>query len=185
MFAHPYRYIFIAVLSLYTLLNTILCEVYLYFRIEISWYLALLTITGITLLIWEGNRLLERGIRKLVKADAHKIRFVIYFFLIGNLVAALSTIVMVYLVGRIVLDLPLENNVQPFKLNLIYATLVNLFFHLMNTILLFFHNYKKQWIEAEELRRISTQAQLQLIKNQVNPHFLFNNLNVLSAMVIR
>lgn len=36
----------------------------------------------------------------------------------------------------------------------------------------------------EELKRISAQAQLQAIKNQVNPHFLFNNLNVLSSLVM-
>ncbi|RZK47017.1 MAG: sensor protein lytS [Pedobacter sp.] len=185
MFAHRYRYLFVLGLSIYTLLNTLLCEVYFYFRIDVPWYLALLTITGITLLIWEGNRILEPLIRKVIRADLHKVRFTIYFFLAGNIVATFATILMVWITGVLVLDYKLADNVQPFKLNLIYATLVNLFFHLLNTILLYFNNYKKQWKEAEELRRISTQAQLQLIKNQVNPHFLFNNLNVLSAMVIR
>ena len=45
--------------------------------------------------------------------------------------------------------------------------------------------YRQKWSEAEELRRSSQQAQLQLIRSQVNPHFLFNNLNVLSGMVIK
>ena len=45
MFAHKYRYLFIAALSVYTYINTVLCEVYKYFRIEIEWYVAFGTIT--------------------------------------------------------------------------------------------------------------------------------------------
>lgn len=41
-------------------------------------------------------------------------------------------------------------------------------------------NGKNKQLEAEELKRNNSQAQLQAIRNQVNPHFLFNNLNVLS-----
>jgi LytS/YehU family sensor histidine kinase len=40
-------------------------------------------------------------------------------------------------------------------------------------------------MEVEDLRKVTTQAQIQLVKSQVNPHFLFNNLNVLSGMVIK
>ncbi|MHA4842890.1 sensor histidine kinase [Flavitalea antarctica] len=185
MFAHRYRYLFILMLSCYTLINTLLCEVYFYFRIPVSWYHALFTITGITFIVWEGNRLLERILWKMIPSGGHKIKFVIYFFLAGNVLAGLATLLMVSLTGVFLLGLPISENVQPFKLNLIYATLANLFLHLLNTIFLYFNDYKTQWMEAEELRRISSQAQLQLIRNQVNPHFLFNNLNVLSSMVIQ
>ena len=185
MFAHRYRYLFIVILSCYTLVNTLLCEVYYYFKIPISWYHALFTITGITFLVWEGNRIVEPAIRRMVRAGRHRIRFVLYFFVAGSIIGALATVIMVLLTGLVLLDFPIRENIQPFKLNLIYATLANLFLHLLNTIFLYFNDYKIQWMEAEELRRISSQAQLQLIKNQVNPHFLFNNLNVLSAMVIR
>src|SRR5688572_19897582 len=134
MFAHRYRYLFILLLSCYTLVNTLLCEVYFYFRIPVSWYHALFTITGITFIVWEGSRLLEPVLRKLVPAGGHRIRFVLYFFLTGNVIAALATVIMVSLTGVLILGLPISDNVQPFKLNLIYATLANLFLHLLNTI---------------------------------------------------
>lgn len=64
MFSHRYRYLFILLLSLYTFMNTALCNVYHYFDIDIEWYYALLTITGITFLTWEGNRLIKPWFKK-------------------------------------------------------------------------------------------------------------------------
>ena len=121
-------------LSCYTLINTLLCEVYFYFRIPVSWYHALFTITGITYIVWEGNRLLERVLWKMIPSGGHKIKFVIYFFLAGNVLAGLATLLMVSLTGVFLLGLPISENVQPFKLNLIYATLANLFLHLLLNI---------------------------------------------------
>jgi LytS/YehU family sensor histidine kinase len=92
---------------------------------------------------------------------------------------------MVYFIGHLIYGYSWQQNRNPLKLNIIYATLINLFLHLVNAILFFFREYRRQWTEAEELRRSSEQAQVQLIKSQVNPHFLFNNLNVLSGMVIK
>ena len=38
-------------------------------------------------------------------------------------------------------------------------------------------------VNAEQLQREATQAQLAALKNQVNPHFLFNSLSILSSLV--
>lgn len=57
--------------------------------------------------------------------------------------------------------------------------------HILNAIFVYISEYKNKQLEAEELKRINAQAQLQAIKNQVNPHFLFDNLNVLSGMVMK
>lgn len=62
-----------------------------------------------------------------------------------------------------------------FLINLI----VYMFLHLL------FQNYKTQQIEVELERTISVNlgAQYELLKQQVNPHFLFNSLNTLKSMV--
>jgi two-component system, LytTR family, sensor kinase len=185
MFSHRYRYIFIFLLAAYTYLNTVLCEVYFYFKIETTWYYAFTTILLVTLLIWEGSRLAEPLLRKKFPPEKSRVRFLAAYFVVGNIVAVLSTFFTLWLIGVVLMKLPVKAQIIPLKLNLIYATLVNLFFHLINTIIFFFGEYRKKWAEAEELRRASVQAQLQLIKSQVNPHFLFNNLNVLSSLVIR
>lgn len=38
-------------------------------------------------------------------------------------------------------------------------------------------------VKAEQLRREATQAQFAALKNQVNPHFLFNSLSILTSLV--
>ncbi|MFM9911730.1 MAG: sensor histidine kinase [Chitinophagaceae bacterium] len=185
MFKHKYRYWFIICLSLYTFINTVLCEVYTYFNITIEWYYAILTIFLITFFTWEGNRLFQPVLEKQFKPANNKIKYLATFFLAGNIISFAFTFIVVWFVGMVLHQHSFQQNMIPLKLNIIYGGLVNLFFHLINAIFFFFKEYKKQWVEAEELRQNSTQAQLQLIKSQVNPHFLFNNLNVLSSLVIK
>lgn len=185
MFNHRYRYIFILLLSLYTFINTELCNVYHYFDIRIEWYYAILTILLITGLTWEGNRLLESFIRRKIPPEKSKSRYLGIFFIAGNIIGTASALLVVYLVGHVFHGYNWQQNSNPLKLNIIYVSLVNLFFHLVNTIFFFFREYRNKWTEAEELRRISSQGELDLIKSQINPHFLFNNLNVLSGMVIK
>lgn len=170
---------------MYTFLSTVLCNVYHYFNIEIQWYYALLTIVVITLFTWEGNRLVEPFIRKKISPLKNKSRFLGVFFLSGNFIGAAAAVAVVVLVGNVFLGYTWSQNLNPLKLNIIYVSLANLLFHLVNTIFFFFREYQKKWSEAEELRRISSQAELELIRSQINPHFLFNNLNVLSGMVIK
>lgn len=185
MFTHRYRYLFIVLLAAYAYINTVLCEVYRYFFINVAWYHALLAILLITLLTWEGNRLIECAVIKRFPPQQMRIPFFALFFAAGLAIACLAATVVVYTMGALVYGYSFAQYEMPLKLNLIYAGLINLFFHLLNTILYFFREYRIKFTEAEELKRISTQAQLQAIKNQVNPHFLFNNLNVLSGMVIK
>ena len=47
----------------------------------------------------------------------------------------------------------------------------------------FLSELKRSIREKEMLKRESLQAQLSALKTQVNPHFLFNNLNTLSAVI--
>lgn len=47
----------------------------------------------------------------------------------------------------------------------------------------FMHELKDSVEEKEMLKRESLQAQLSALRNQVNPHFLFNNLNTLSSLI--
>ncbi len=47
----------------------------------------------------------------------------------------------------------------------------------------FFAKYKQSILEQERLSRANVQAQLSVLKEQVNPHFLFNSLNTLTSLI--
>jgi LytS/YehU family sensor histidine kinase len=47
----------------------------------------------------------------------------------------------------------------------------------------FMHQLRKSVLETEKLKRESLNAELNALKTQVNPHFLFNNLNTLSSII--
>ena len=185
MFAHKKRYLFVLLLSVYTYLNTVLCEVYKYFHIETKWYLAFGTIFTITLLIWETNRLIEPLIKKNIFGGEIKIKSLLIFFFIATVLITLITTGVVFFTTIRLQHYPVKQTIIPLKLNLIYAWLANLLFHLLNAIKFYFTEFKAKWMEAEELKQITSQAELQLIKSQINPHFLFNNLNVLSTLIMK
>jgi two-component system, LytTR family, sensor kinase len=185
MFNHKYRYYFILLLSFCTYISTLLCEVYKYFNISIAWYYAAATITLVTLIVWETGRLLQPFFEKRINIHKHKITALIYFFLACGFITSVLIIAFILLESMLLHKRSLSDSIIPVKLNIIYATLVNLLFHLLNAIFFYFKEYEIKAVEAEQLKRITAQAELQVIKNQINPHFLFNNLNVLSALVMQ
>ncbi|RYY46235.1 MAG: hypothetical protein EOO06_14920 [Chitinophagaceae bacterium] len=185
MFSHRYRYFFIAGLSLYTFINTLLCEVYYYFKIETEWYFALATLLLVTTAIWETGRFLQPLFHRKINASANKIKWLLIFFAVSCLPAFLLTAGIVFFMSILVHGYSFEQSLIPLKLNFIYAGLANLLFHLLHAIMFYFKEYKTKWVETEALKQVTAQAELQLVKSQVNPHFLFNNLNVLSSLVLQ
>lgn len=185
MFTNRFRYWFALLLSVYTYINTEICKVYYYFHLNIAWYYAFGTILLITFSILEINRLAEPVVKKWFPIHKNKIKYKVAFFAIGSTLATMLTFSIVIAVGMGIHSFSLKENIVPLKLNMMYCWLVNLLYHLINAIIFYFKEYKLTSLQAEQLKRITAQAELQVIKNQINPHFLFNNLNVLSALVMK
>lgn len=183
-FNHPYRYWFALALAVYTYLSTLFCDVYTYFGMDVQWYTALGSIVVITIATWEAGRWLYPVFKKLPQQEEHTIRNLLLYWMAAGMVSGIITVAVVLAFDRLFHHAPMDLY-NPLKLTLTYALLINLLFHLLHAVAYFMSRYKNKQLEAEELLRMHTQAQLQSIKSQVNPHFLFNNLNVLSALVMK
>jgi sensor histidine kinase YesM len=66
-----------------------------------------------------------------------------------------------------------------FFVTLIITVLISAFMHGRGFLLA----WKETLIEAEQLKKEQMAARYEALKNQVNPHFLFNNFNVLATLV--
>jgi sensor histidine kinase YesM len=63
------------------------------------------------------------------------------------------------------------------------VNLVSLIVSLFYEAYFMFEAWKRALIESEKMKREAAEAQYAALRNQVNPHFLFNNLNSLSSLI--
>jgi two-component system LytT family sensor kinase len=74
-------------------------------------------------------------------------------------------------------------NENMFLLAYIGMSIVNVFITLMMEGVDRYEKWKDSLKETEELQKVFRQSQLQGLKSQLNPHFLFNSLNSLSSLI--
>jgi len=73
---------------------------------------------------------------------------------------------------------------EPTSITMVVLSLTVCFFVMTIYESIFFYNQlKKSMLEQEELKRMHVISQLEGLKNQVNPHFLFNSMNTLAQLI--
>lgn len=65
----------------------------------------------------------------------------------------------------------------------IIAALVSLLVMGVNVGVLFFQRWQLSQLEAERLKQANLESQIQILTQQLDPHFLFNNFNTLSSLI--
>jgi two-component system, LytTR family, sensor kinase len=134
--------------------------------------------------IWNGNMLLVKAgpFEKLSWENEPKRK------ILAALVVALIWPVLSYYLFNIylfepILGIPCE---LESKENIIFLIITVNITLLINAIMVaneFFIHWRKSTLEKEELKRITVSAEFESLKNQVNPHFLFNALNTLASLI--
>ncbi|WP_207429944.1 sensor histidine kinase [Sabulibacter ruber] len=69
------------------------------------------------------------------------------------------------------------------RLGFVVGAIISLFFYYFVERERKIKQLQAEHLRAEQLQKESYQAQLEALKNQVNPHFLFNSLNVLNSLI--
>jgi LytS/YehU family sensor histidine kinase len=178
MYSYRYRYIFIFLLSAYSFLNILFTEGQRLFGKALNEIELLITISILVFFIWEGSRILNSQIGKVkFKRDFHPL--LLLFILTVFYVLVLSSLASL-VVTRI---FDLQSFYSSFKLTFGFTFRVNLFLNCVNAIAFYINKSRETQLRAEELEKKNIEAQFEILRNQVSPHFLFNSLNVLASIV--
>jgi two-component system, LytTR family, sensor kinase len=132
-------------------------------------------------LIFLSNRLLTiRLDRKLPWLTYGNSRF--YWQLGMGLLLSLFIINLSYLILKFTLTQDPPDGAQILAMNVIGIVLL-LPTISMNFGIQFLKNWKNAQVSSESFQKESIKAELTALKNHLDPHFLFNNLNVLSSLI--
>lgn len=137
----------------------------------------------LTFLIWEGNLWLDRQFaKKFPWTKSPLIRIILQVS--ANIIYSAGLIYgAMQLYNRYVCTVPEPTQEKFLSLSIIIGTLVSLLLLTIEFGRQFFDQWKLSLIEVERYKKESIEAQLEVLKGQINPHFLFNNLSVLSSLV--
>ena len=99
------------------------------------------------------------------------------------LTSAVSCGVLILLSMLSQLILPVDNLRDSLFNWLVVAMIMNAVLVTITEGIFFFQRWRKSDLERERFKKANAIAQFENLKNQVNPHFLFNSLNTLSSMI--
>jgi len=141
-------------------------------------------ITVGTVIVWEGNLQIDKWLNKQY-SWLHQTR---KRLLAQIVVSSLFTIMMLanlIFIAHFILDKSDDNKPQGIDPLFIPAIIIAFGILLIDIGTHFFKAWKQSLVEVEKYKTESATAQLQNLKKQLNPHFLFNNLSVLSSLVYK
>lgn len=133
----------------------------------------------IWLFLWLGNAYLSNWIDgKISWQEKPGLRLIVG--IIGMLVYTISLVYALIFFYRWAFHFIVSDDMRGFLYSsVIITTIISMFM----TSRSFLMNWRQSAIDAEALKRESINAQYESLKNQVNPHFLFNSLNALTNLV--
>ena len=178
MFQHKYKYVFIALLAIYSFLNIIILEGDRLFQAGLPYNYLFWTILSLSFLVWMSNWLIQKFLIDYI----HKIHPLLKQFVLSIVFIVMISLLSVEITDLVLGD-PFTFTRQNFLLTFAFTFRINLFLNTLNAIFFFNRKYKEKELEAEKLKNINIGSQYERLNHQLNPHFLFKNLNTLSTLM--
>lgn len=148
-----------------------------------NYLLDYLTSIIITVFVWEGNLYIDRWMNIQYPWVSKPGKRVMFHFPIIMLYSAITIYLSMMAFDCFVCKFPYEAKKSFMITAIVVGVLVSIILLSVEISVQFFTHWKNSLIEVEKHKKESFQAQFQNLKNQINPHFLFNNLSVLSSLV--
>lgn len=155
-----------------------------FFRIEEFFDLDLLFIAAIVLIIWQGNEAIDNFLNTKHPWIENARKRLVIQSLLSVIFTSITLFALMYLMHQLRFG---DGRILNRKMIEIFppAILFTLALLAVKIGSEFFNALKNSLLEVEKYKSESANAQLQNLKNQLNPHFLFNNLSVLTSLVYK
>ncbi|QHT65846.1 histidine kinase [Rhodocytophaga rosea] len=169
----------IAILSLATVALIIRLILFPEFGWQFQLLIFITSVISITI-IWHALEYIDTVLNHRIPYEQGVFRRIIIQVAIG-LVFLYLYMSMIFLLSTYVLQLRIDK--IPRLLGYVIATLIILTINGGSIGAYFFKEWKKAILKSERLQRERTMVQFENLKNQLNPHFLFNSLTSLNSLI--
>lgn len=139
----------------------------------------------ITILVWEGNLWIDFWMDRKFPWLQKPVRRIAVHAPVSMVYSSVAIYVSMTLFDRYLCNIPGADKSALMLISVAVGILITFIVLSMEIGTQFFGNWKRSLVEVEKYKAESLQAQLQNLKDQINPHFLFNNLSVLSSLVYK
>lgn len=140
----------------------------------------------ITILAWEGNLRIDTWMNSKFPWVIQPAKRLLIHFPTSMIYTSIAIYFPMVLFHIYVCNLPGQKDDKGFMLTtIVIGMLISVIILAIEISTQFFKQWKQSMLEAEKYKTESVEAQLQNLKNQINPHFLFNNMSVLSSLVYK
>lgn len=178
MFKHRFKFYYIFGLIIYSFLNILVLNGDRLYAVRLPSAYLLIVIAFLCTGIWLANLAIEKFVLKRVRG----VHPLISQFILSILAIIALSVVSVLLTSTF-LGEPFNFIQKNILLTSGFSFRVNLFLNTVNAVYFFNQKYREKEIESEKLKTATIAARYEALNNQINPHFLFNNLNTLATLV--
>jgi sensor histidine kinase YesM len=135
--------------------------------------------------LWQGNSLVAHFVAHRFPWNKSPFNTLFLVFTAGLIYSLIAIIIINYIWYNFWNPTPVSL-IQLFNRGfypMLSEVLITIIITLSHYVALFVKEWKKLLLREEQLKREALSLQFEALKNQVNPHFLFNSLNVLTSLV--
>lgn len=133
--------------------------------------------------LWKGNQYLGWFVGRRFPWVANPKRTLVVAIVSSVIYSVIATILVYYIYLGLLLDLPFFSNIGRFASQIFFTVVIAIVITMTFYLAYFFKWWRISIVNEEQLKQEAIQLRYNALRNQVNPHFLFNSLSVLSALV--
>ncbi len=138
-------------------------------------------VISILFLVVIGNYVIYHWLNKIIPWENDTLRRILFQLLVSGIYTLICANLSYFLFKSNLTDVPPDS--QQMTLLNVYAVFIILPVFSIFFGIYFLAKWKKATLEIEDAKKEAIRSELLALKNHLDPHFLFNNLNILSSLI--